>query len=490
MEDGGTARAKEHRVVLAGPAPEAAAWAALLGSGEVREAFPWLRLAGALALAGGAVPPGVPGLADAAALERAEPDIVLDLHSDPEASRALRAALPGDLNVLDARGAGVLGRLLAREDAGGECRLRLFRARAFLTTVLDGMKEDILLLDRTGRIVDCNRNVLEHQGRAREEIIGLHCSDLEGGNFCRRSRRECPFEETLFTKAKAEAVHTRLDDDGRLMYFRIYTYPLFDEFGDLANVVEMRRDITQRTYTEQRLQEAQKMAAIGELSTYMAHEIRNPLFAIGGFARSLLRTGGLDEEAAGKVGIILEEAKRLDGILTGILNYARPGEAPVEEVDVNLVAGETAQLMSIGCDHEGIALETHLGEDVPKARCVPEQLKQCLINLVKNSMEAMEDDGGRIVLSTGLEGGFVFVRVEDDGRGIPDAVKIKAFTPFFSTKSRGSGLGLAMTRKIVEDVGGRVTLTSREGLGTAVTLHMPPALAVDGGALNGGGVPA
>ena len=232
------------------------------------------------------------------------------------------------------------------------------------------------------------------------------------------------------------------------------------------------------------------MAAIGELSTYIAHEIRNPLFAIGGFARSLLRNGELNAESRDKVGIILEEARRLDGILKSILNFARPTDVGTRDVDVNHVAGETVQLMSIGCDHEGICLKTELSQGIAQAQGEPELLKQCLINMVKNSMEAIEGEDGCITLSTGMDGKFVFVRVEDNGKGIPNDVKLRVFNPFFSTKAEGSGLGLAMTKKIVEDVGGRIQLNSHDGVGTAVTIFLPLALAVDEDTLDAGDVPA
>lgn len=459
---------------------------------DVREGFPWLKLVGVVdgtarpETAGSLALVRIPLYATVGDLIAAEPDLnlVFDVHQSPERSRALRGGLPEGVSVVDATAAMVFWEMIMSGKICAPCQTNLHQARAFLNTVLDGMEEDILLLDLDGRIVDCNRNVTRRLGQPKSDFLGRHCREMEGGSFCRRGRRECPFSETIVTGTKAEAVHTKLDEDGRLLYFRVYTYPLFNEEGVLTNVVELRRDITSRTYTEQRLQQAQKMAAIGELSTYIAHEIRNPLFAIGGFARSLLRGGKMDEESTEKVNIILEEASRLDGILKSILNYARPTDARAGEVDVNHVVGETVQLMSIGCDQEGICIKTELDPGVARAKGVPELLKQCLINMVKNSMEAMGEGRGCITLSTGMEDAFVTVRVEDTGRGMPDDVKLKVFNPFFSTKDSGSGLGLAMTKKIVEDVGGRISLSSHEGVGTAVTLYLPPVLAVDGDTLD------
>ncbi|BBD09915.1 two-component system sensor histidine kinase NtrB [Desulfovibrio ferrophilus] len=485
-------------VAIGGSGPELMQLLEMFDCQDIREGFPWMRLVGVV---DGTTRPEVSG---ALALSRVrlfstvgellsahpEVDIVFDLHATPERSRALRGGLPEGVSVVDARAAMVFWEMIMSGKICAPCQSNLHQARAFLTTVLDGMEEDILLLDLEGRIVDCNRNVTTRLGQPKSAFQGRYCHEVEGGSFCRRSRRECPFRETVMTGKKAEAVHTKLDDDGRLLYFRVYTYPLFNELSELINVVEIRRDITSRTYTEQRLQQAQKMAAIGELSTYIAHEIRNPLFAIGGFARSLLRAENLDEEAQGKVKIILEEASRLDGILKSILNYARPSDTKAGEVDVNSVVGETVQLMSIGCDQEGIRIKTNLDSKVARAKGVPELLKQCLINMVKNSMEAMESGKGCITLFTGMEDEYVIVRVEDTGRGMADDVKLKVFNPFFSTKDKGSGLGLAMTKKIVEDVGGRISLSSHEGVGTVVTLFLPPVLAVDGDTLDAEDIPA
>jgi signal transduction histidine kinase len=268
-----------------------------------------------------------------------------------------------------------------------------------------------------------------------------------------------------------------VDQEGRVQYFRIYTYPIFNESGELTHVVEMRRDITSRTRIEQRLQQSERLAAIGELSTYIAHEIRNPLFAIGGFANSLLRSDRLGEDDRSKVRIILDESKRLDGILKSILNFARPTNAKTHEVDVNSVVRETMEVMNLGCKQQGICMHRNLSPGLARAKGDPELLKQCLINMIKNSIEAMEEKGGDLTVSTAMEENFIVIRVEDNGRGIPEENLPKVFNPFFSTKDKGSGLGLAMTKKIVDELGGRVELDSAPGAGTTISLYLPPILA-------------
>lgn len=425
-------------------------------------------------------PGGIPRFASAAALFAALPDLrmVIDLSDDGRHMAALQAAAPAGVSLLDAGGALWIWEMLASEKLCPTCDLHLREARGLFATLIDQVDEDILLLDAEGRIVDLNRNILHRKGGSKEDWIGVPCWQLDGASFCCPPEHGgCTFRETVTTGLKAERIHTRVNDSGRVQYFRVYTYPVTDDTGRLTRVIEMRRDITNRTNMELRLQQAEKMAAIGELSTYVAHEIRNPLFAIGGFANSLLRSPSLDEAARGKVQVILEESRRLDTILKSILNFARPTSPRTGEVDLNLLARQTMELMGIGFDQRRITVDMQLAPDIPKARGDGEMLKQCLINLVKNAQEAMPD-GGRLTVNTGMRQQCVHIGIRDTGVGIPAELHDKIFSPFFSTKEKGAGIGLAMTRKIVEEMGGNVDLQSQVGKGTTVTLHLQPLLAV------------
>lgn len=425
-------------------------------------------------------PGGAPRFDSAAALFAALPDLrmVLDLSDDGRHMADLRAAAPTGVSLLDAGGALWVWEMLASEKLCSTCNLHLREARDLFATLIDQVDEDILLLDTEGRIVDLNRNILQRKGGTKDDWIGTCCWQLDGPAFCCPPQHGgCTFKETVSTGRKAERIHTKVNDDGRVQYFRVYTYPVTDETGRMTRVIEMRRDITNRTNMEIRLQQAEKMAAIGELSTYVAHEIRNPLFAIGGFANSLLRSPSLDETARGKVQVILEESRRLDTILKSILNFARPTSPRTGEVDLNLLARQTMELMSIGFDQRRIAVDMQLALDIPKARGDGEMLKQCLINLVKNAQEAMPD-GGRLTVRTGMTPQYVHIAVEDTGVGIPADLHDKIFSPFFSTKEKGAGIGLAMSRKIIEEMGGQVDLQSQVGKGTIITLRLQPLLAV------------
>lgn len=210
---------------------------------------------------------------------------------------------------------------------------------------------------------------------------------------------------------------------------------------------------------------------------FISHEIRNPLFAIAGFANSLLRSKVLDEPARDKVSIILKESNRLDDILKSIINFARPTEAPSGEVDLGAMVRQTLDLMRLGFEKQGVTVNLVLPPDLPKAKGNAETLKQCLLNLLRNALEAMPE-GGALTVGVATRQGDLALSVADTGRGIPPENLPKVFNPFFSTKDKGSGLGLAMTKKILDELGGAVEIASEVGHGSTVTLVIPPFLAL------------
>ncbi|WP_028573546.1 ATP-binding protein [Desulfonatronovibrio hydrogenovorans] len=414
-----------------------------------------------------------------------EINLVIELSDQLQLIKKLRQSLPSRISIIDHTGATFLCGMLIMAEVSDKCRINLFQQQAIFSALFDQIQDDILLLDIRGKVLDANQSVIRKLEKSKPDIVGSFCwevfSDMMPASGCDLDTPDCPFRKTLSQKKPAESLQTWVDKHGRAHYYRIYTYPVFNEQGVLTKVVEMRRDITLRTEMEKRLQQSEKLAAVGELSTYIAHEIRNPLFAIGGFANSLLRKGELDEPSREKIKIILQESKRLDNILKNIINFSRPTQSEELDVNVNKVIMDIMQLFRMSCEEQSIKTEMELTPDLALAKGDPELIKQCLINLIKNSIEAMPD-GGTLTMSTSMDQNFIVVRVKDTGQGIPKDIREKIFNPFFSTKKgAGAGLGLAMTKKIVEDMGGRLDLFTQEGRGTTVALHLPPSLAVEGG---------
>lgn len=407
-------------------------------------------------------------------LARRQPGLLLLLGQDC----VLPDTLPHAWRCLPPPDARLLLNLVSRAASHAACRPDLARARRLLANVLDRMDDEIALLSPDGTLLDANARLVERLDCPRETLAGrpgatvfpdfpdLQSPAGDGG---------LSVAAALAQGRKAARETSRVDRRGRLRYFRLTFYPVPGSDGRLDHMAVLRRDITQDVFLERRLQKSERLAAIGELSMFISHEIRNPLFAIAGFANALLRAKDLGETSREKASIILSESRRLDAILKDIINFARPTASQPGEVNVNEVASRTTALMRLGLENQGIALELSLSPDAPLARGDPETLTQCLLNCLKNSMEAMPD-GGRITVVTGLRQGRVFLSVADDGPGIAPEVLPHVFNPFFTTRDKRSGLGLAMTKKILEDLGGAVDLESEPGQGTTVTLYLPPYL--------------
>jgi signal transduction histidine kinase len=237
-----------------------------------------------------------------------------------------------------------------------------------------------------------------------------------------------------------------------------------------------------------RMQERDRLAALGQMAAGLAHEVKNPLGAIKGAAQLLSEPfGGAHMTASERdfVGIILEEVDRLDRVVGSVLDYARPSKGNPGAVDLNAVVRRTLQVVATG-PGDGCAFTTELGAGLPLVRADAEQLRQVLMNLIMNAIQAV-DGKGRIEVVTrdrsartsgeladqGSKAEWVEVSVSDDGPGITPQVKKNLFVPFFTTKDKGTGLGLAISERMVAEMGGRIEVASRAGAGSTFTVVLP-----------------
>jgi len=393
--------------------------------------------------------------------------------------RQIIKTLPQGVSFIDHTASFFLSALNNIAKAQAHCRLDLDRQRTLLRAIFDEVNEDILLLDTKGRIVDLSRNVAERRGLKKDKCLGLPCYDVQTIQdkvpFCPAGRDDCPFSVCLRTRERAEAMETRVGQDGRLLYYRIYAYPIFNVADELTHVLVMRRDITARTICEKVEQQAQRLDIVAKMSTYLAHEIRNPLFSIAGFANSMLKSKELGDKDRQKAQIIAEESLRLDNILKNLLDFARPAALAKGVCDVSAVARETVSETLSGLAAPGLTVETELAEGLPQAACDGALLGQCLAKLIKNAVEAMPE-GGRVTVRAAMNGPSVAISVEDTGIGMSEETLDQIFNPFFSTK-RGYGLGLPLVKKTIEDCGGWVEAVSKPGQGSKISLFIPPVLA-------------
>jgi signal transduction histidine kinase len=243
----------------------------------------------------------------------------------------------------------------------------------------------------------------------------------------------------------------------------------------------------------ERMKERDRLAALGEMAAGLAHEIRNPLGAIKGAAQLLTPTTsddghGIPAESREFLGIIVEEANRLNRVVSQFLDYARPYRGEPQPLDVNEVVRKTAQLVTpppLPTGEGGDApppppVEVHLqlSDELPRARADAEQLRQVFLNLAINGVQAMPS-GGKLTISTALRKGGrrgtpqLEVRFRDTGVGIPPAELKNLFIPFYTTKEKGTGLGLPISQRIIENHGGTIEVRSRVGVGSTFTVVLP-----------------
>jgi signal transduction histidine kinase len=261
-----------------------------------------------------------------------------------------------------------------------------------------------------------------------------------------------------------------------------------DEIDLVRQVAAQISIIFQNSKLYDRMKERDRLAALGQMAAGLAHEIRNPLGAIKGAAQLLLPpTGEVPVEPPPQsgefLGIIVEEANRLNRVVSQFLDYARPLRGDQHSLDVNEVVRKSAQLITPNDIPERPPVEVvlTLAEDLPKVRADAEQLRQVFLNLALNAVQAMEK-GGRLTVSTQMRKNGrrgmptqVEIRFRDTGPGIPEKVQKNLFIPFYTTKEKGTGLGLPISQRIIEGHGGTIEVRSRVGAGATFTVVLPIA---------------
>lgn len=251
-----------------------------------------------------------------------------------------------------------------------------------------------------------------------------------------------------------------------------------DEIGVVA--AEFERMVDALGQRDEKLRRTERLAAFGKLAAHVTHEVRNPLNSIR------LNVEMLEEdlqeaapESKSLIGSITREVERLTSITEQYLRLVRLPEPALERGSLGLLARELSAFVRPEMERADTDLQLDIEEDLPDVAMDEGQLRQALLNLLRNAREAMPA-GGHVVMRVRTLGDYATLAVVDDGPGVPEEIRERLFEPFFSTKPQGTGLGLAMVRKIIEAQDGRVKIESIPGRGTTVRLDLPPAPMVDG----------
>ena len=261
--------------------------------------------------------------------------------------------------------------------------------------------------------------------------------------------------------------------ENALMYEELKAFS--DQLGE-----RVRKATAELEETQRQLFQSEKLAALGKLSAGIAHEIRNPLTSIKILIHSLIDPGATESSREKDLNVIETEIERVNKIIRQFLDFARPRPPSLEPVAPRTLVEETIALVGYEMESQGVKLERADDAGLPPAPMDREQMKQVLLNLILNALQAMPR-GGRLKIRTArrspspeMKGGpGVEIEVRDSGGGIPAEIQGRIFEPFFSTKEEGIGLGLSVAQRIVEDHGGRIRVESVPGKGTAFYVTLP-----------------
>jgi two-component system sensor histidine kinase PilS (NtrC family) len=351
----------------------------------------------------------------------------------------------------------------------------LSRLRAFHENIVHSISSGVFTTDERGGITSVNP--------AAQEITGYHLEQVRGrpwGEVFNWHPGRQEDEHVLDASANQRFEVECKRADGNRLILGMTLAPLHEQ-GKETGLVGVFKDLTQIRDLEEEMRRKEWLATLGEMSAGMAHEIRNPLGALAGAMQMLRKDLQADETSQRLMDIAIREATRLDTIITEFLQYARPPALNLGEFDLNKVLAETLDLVQ----HEArtrtnITIVTSMAEGALLGQVDQDQMKQVFWNLATNAFDAMPD-GGQLTITTGCrkvdvagrKADVVEISFQDTGEGIPRKNLDKIFLPFFTTKSHGSGLGLAAVHRIVDLHGGWIKVESRETQGTRFVVCLP-----------------
>jgi two-component system, NtrC family, sensor histidine kinase HydH len=358
-------------------------------------------------------------------------------------------------------------------------RRTLHQVKLLARDILAGMDQGVITTDLGNSVTSINSAALR--------ILGLE-SDYVGRPLGSVSPGGAPL--VALTGLVAERRIAVWDQDfsvnraGRVRTIRADTHVLKDPAGKALGCIILLRDVSDRILMEDRVRRMERFLSLGALASALHHEIKNPLTALSIHVQLLekrLKDPAPKRPVEETIGVLKSEVLRLTGVLESFRDFASLQRLNLRQVDASEVLGEVARLIGPQAEQHRVEVTLRRPEGGALA-CAPldvEKIKQAVLNLVINALDVMPE-GGALVLGAAARDGELLVEVSDTGPGIPEEIQGEVFKPYFSTKNRGTGMGLALTEKLVGQHGGRIDFrTGPQGTTFRITLPLEPSVGGD-----------
>jgi two-component system, NtrC family, sensor histidine kinase HydH len=362
--------------------------------------------------------------------------------------------------------AGIVSLFLAQ--AYRSTRTSLSRIKAFSDQVVEKMPVGLLTVDNQGTITSFNQ--------AAESILHLNSEDVRG----RLSRILPPqlWELTSRLGGRRRSIQQEIDcslPDGKVIPMDISISSFEDDTGAIWGQIVLFRDLTEVRGLQREIETNRRLASIGMLAAGVAHEIRNPLSSIKGFAtyfKERYRNCPEDQKTAE---VMIQEVDRLNRVITQLLEFARPLAIKKKRTSLQNLITHSLKMIESQAQEKNIKIENSFASEPLEAVVDPDRMSQVLLNLYLNAMQSMEGKGGLLSVNLSREKGAqpsVKISVTDTGTGIAKEDLDHVFDPYFTTKQSGTGLGLAIVHKIIESHQGEIRVESEPGHGTTVSFYL------------------
>ncbi len=362
----------------------------------------------------------------------------------------------------------------------------LKKAQMATDDILQHLHSGVITIDTSGMIIYFNRMA--------EDILGYKASEIRGYNCLQVFNERMPeLGEKLMRVLKSKQIEIRKElsiknKEGKKIPIGISTSILGNEKMGLRGVIVIFQDLTEVKQLEEEIRTKDKLAAVGELSAGIAHEIRNPLASISGSVEVLKQELKLSGENKKLLDLIIKESSRLNQILTEFLNFAKIKHSKLMQVELNKIMDEVIEVVKKQPAWKPkISISKEIDNYPLYASGDENQIKQLLLNLAVNALEAMESGGGKLTFSNKsleeIEGFYFYgeeepkhadwipIAVIDQGKGMTEEEIEKMFLPFYSTKKNGTGLGLAIVQRLVDSLNAKLECKSRQKEGTAFVIY-------------------